>query len=117
MQKLCKIRDIQRAVNNFESDFEKMYGICLNEGMALCSLANAERLSSGELGELLGLSHSNVSKVINSIEKKGLILRELGTKDKRRMFFTLSDSGRKLLAGIKYAEFELPEILLKSIEQ
>ena len=33
MDKLCKIRDLQRAVHQFESAFEKRYGICLNEGM------------------------------------------------------------------------------------
>ena len=31
MDRLCKIRDIQRAVNQFEQGFEKTYGICLNE--------------------------------------------------------------------------------------
>ena len=30
MDKLCKIRDLQRAVHQFESAFEKRYGICLN---------------------------------------------------------------------------------------
>ena len=70
MDRLCKIRDIQRAVNQFEQGFEKTYGICLNEGMALCSLLKAGSLSSGEIGELLGLTSSNNSKVIGSIEKK-----------------------------------------------
>ena len=64
------IRDIQRSVMNFESAFEKSYGICLNEGMALCSLKNVSKLSAGELGELLGLTPSNTSKVIASLEKK-----------------------------------------------
>ena len=56
MDKLCRIRDLQRAVNQFEAAFEKRYGICLNEGMALCSLSNAERMCPGRLGELLGLT-------------------------------------------------------------
>ena len=51
MDKLCKIRDLQRAVHQFESAFEKRYGICLNEGMTLCSLSKTGRLCPGELGE------------------------------------------------------------------
>ena len=90
MDRLCKIRDIQRAVNQFEQGFEKTYGICLNEGMALCSLLKAGSLSSGEIGELLGLTSSNNSKVIGSIEKKGLVERVIGTKDKRQMYFSLT---------------------------
>jgi hypothetical protein len=59
MDKLCKIRDLQRAVHQFESAFEKRYGICLNEGMTLCSLSKTGRLCPGELGELLGLTQLN----------------------------------------------------------
>lgn len=115
MEKLCKIRDLQRAVNQFETSFGKMYGICLNEGMALCSLAKAGQLSSGELCELLGLTSSNTSKVINLIEKKGFIERVMGTKDKRQMFFSLTDNGKQLLMSIKYEEIEIPDLLKKTI--
>ncbi len=111
MEKLCKIRDLQRAINRFEADFEKFYGVCLNEGMALCSLARAGRLSSGELGELLGLTSSNTSKVINSIERKGLIERAMGTVDKRRMFFVLTQRGRDMLAAIDCENAGIPELL------
>ena len=84
MERLCKIRDIQRGIMAFEQQFVERYGICLNEGMALCSICNSEnkRLTSGEIGELLGLTFSHTSKVIVSIEKKGLIERTLGEKDK-----------------------------------
>ena len=75
IKRLCKIRDLQRAVYQFELQFEKLYGISLNEGMALCSLSKTVSLSSGELGELLGLSSSNTSKVICSVEKKGYVER------------------------------------------
>lgn len=115
MEKLCKIRDIQRAVNQFEASFEKLYGICLNEGMALCSLAKTEKLSSGELGELLGLTSSNTSKVINSIEKKGLVERGMGIKDKRQMFFSLTKEGVSLLKTIKCEQVDMPELLKEKI--
>jgi len=111
MEKLCKIRDIQRAVAAFEHLFEKKYGICLNEGMALCSLHKASPLSSGEIGKLLGLSLSNTSKVIASLEKKGFIKRVLGAKDKRRMYFSLTAAGKKLISAVRSEELELPELL------
>ena len=66
MDKLCKIRDLQRAVHQFESAFEKRYGICLNEGMTLCSLSKTGRLCPGELGELLGLTPSNTCLLYTS---------------------------------------------------
>ena len=97
MEKLCRIRELQRAVNRFEAALERSYGICLNEGMALCSLSKAGRLSCGELGEMLGLTPSNTSKVLRSVEGKGYVNRELGTNDKRQMYFSLTEKGRVLL--------------------
>lgn len=114
METLCKIRDIQRAVASFEHKFEKCYNICLNEGMVLCSLQKTDSLTSGELGEMLGLTPSNVSKVLRSAENKGLIQRVIGAKDRRQMYFSLSNKGKNLIAEIKCCDFDMNE-LLKSI--
>lgn len=114
---LCKIRDIQRSIAAFEQQFEKEYGIGLNEGMVLCSLNKSERLSSGELGELLGLSASNISKVIASVEKKGLIQRFMGQADKRQMYFSLTDTGRERIRSISCQTLIWPEELQPLLEQ
>lgn len=111
IKRLCQIRDLQRAVYLFELQFEKKYGISLNEGMVLCSLSKTASLSSGELGELLGLSSSNTSKVICSVEKKGYVERVVGTKDKRNMYFSLTASGRDLLDNISDETVEMPDSL------
>ena len=97
MEKLCKIRDIQRAIMAFEQQFSNDYGISLNEGMLLCSLVKSESLSSKELGQLLGLTSSNASKVIASAEKKGLIMRIMGEEDKRQMYFSLKQEGKQII--------------------
>ncbi len=111
MNTLCRIRDIQRAVNEFEARFEKTYGICLNEGMLLCSLEKEEFLCSGKLGELLGLSASNTSKVIRNAEEKGYITRVLGKTDRRQMYFSLSRKGRELLAELHCGQIAIPPLL------
>lgn len=112
MEKLCKIRDIQRAVACFESRFEQRYGISLNEGMVLCSLLKSQPLSSGEIGELLGLTSSNTSKVIKSIENKKLVERIMGHTDKRQMYFSLTNNGQLLIQSVSIEEVEIPPILL-----
>ena len=110
MDKLCKIRDLQRAVHQFESAFEKRYGICLNEGMTLCSLSKTGRLCPGELGELLGLTPSNTSKVLRSVEQKGLVTRELCNEDRRQMYYSLTQQGRTQLVRLtkRYGGNPLP---------
>ncbi len=108
---LCKIRDVYRSIAEYESHFKEAYNICLNEGMVLCSLAKTDQLSAGELAGLLGLTTSNTSKVIASVEKKGFIERTLNSGDKRQMHFSLTPSGKKLLQQIKKGQLKLPKIL------
>jgi len=110
VRNLCHIRDMYRAIFEFEQNFQHLYGLGLNEGMMLCSLSR-KRYSSNELAGILGLSNSNTSKVIKSIENKGLIKRIIGKDDKRQMYFCLTDLGRKKYESIKCSEFEIPELL------
>ena len=112
---LCKIRDLYRAIAEFESSFSKTYGISLNEGMLLCTLLDKSRMTSSELADALGLSHSNASKVIRSAEEKDLITRQVGQKDKRQMNFIPTTAGRELITRIKAATFQLPELLEKAV--
>ena len=117
MDKLCRIRDLQRAVHQFEANLERLYGICLNEGMTLCSLSKAGRLSCGELSDLLGLTPSNMSKVLRSVEEKKFVRRELGTADKRQMYFSLTDRGRQLLASIDCGKIETPDPITAQLQK
>ncbi|MEG2065046.1 MAG: MarR family transcriptional regulator, partial [Alistipes sp.] len=67
METLCKIREISRSLAEFETRFEKVHHLNLNEGMLLCSLTKSDDLASGEIALLLGLTTSNTSKVIKSV--------------------------------------------------
>lgn len=111
METLCKIRDVYRAIAEFEVQFMQKYDLSLNEGMLLCTLLEAPKLTSGEIAETLGLSASNTSKVICSVEKKKLIVRLVGKEDKRRMRFSLTAEGRRRIADIKNATFSLSDLL------
>ena len=104
METLCKIRDLYRAIAEFETRFEKAHHLCLNEGMLLCCLSRKKRLSSGEIAEQLGLSNSNTSKVIRSVE-------DLGDSDKRQMYFSLTAEGKKILKEMECCNIEIPELL------
>ena len=98
-QNICKIRDVFRLIMTFEAGFQQKYNLCLNEGMMLCTLQKG-KLSSKELAQSLGLTLSNTSKVIKSLETKMLIKRILGKTDKRQMYFSLTAKGSEKLNEI-----------------
>lgn len=110
MKPLCSLRDIFRSIRDFEEAFQQEHDLCLNEGMLLCSLKDC-MLKSTDLAERLGLTPSNTSKVIKSVETKGYIERILGKEDKRQMFFTLTNEGQAKLAVIKKEEENILKLL------
>lgn len=100
MEPLCRIRDLQRAIARFEAGFEQAYGLNLNEGMALCTLAGRDGLCSGPLADEIGLSPSNTSKVLRSLENKGLVVCTPGLEDRRQIRYSPTGAGRRLLQTI-----------------
>lgn len=104
------MRDIYKSLAEFENSFESVHGVSLNEAMTLCCIDN-DTLSAAAISSQTGLTNSHSSKVIRSIEEKGLIERALGDKDKRQMYFTLTTKGKKSLSAMKCGTVEIPEIL------
>ena len=110
MRTLCTLRDIFRSIRDFEEFFQNKHELGLNEGMLLCSLKDGQ-LSSTQLAEVLGLTTSNTSKIIKSVESKGFVERILGKDDKRQMYFTLTAAGKDKLKVIKKEEIEIINLL------
>lgn len=110
------MREIYRALNDFERDFEQVHGVGLNEAMVLCCLEESA-LSSGEIAESTGMTCSHTSKTIGSVEKKGLIERVLGERDKRQMYFHLTDDGKMRLQGMVCGSVPVPDILQPIFEK
>lgn len=117
METLCRIRDLARALTEFEQQFEHRYGLSLNEGVLLCRLCRHTTLTSGEIAETLHLSCSNASKVICSVERKGLVCRKMGDDDKRRMLFSLTEKGRHELERLKVCSVEPPELIRQWLQK
>lgn len=107
---LCRIRDVQKALQVYEQQFVKATGLTLKEGMLLCCLSEND-CNATHLAEKIELSCSNCSKVINSAEKKGLIQRHFGLSDKRQIRFSLTNSGKTKVELMKQNLPEIPQIL------
>lgn len=109
--KICKIRDIYRAISELDTVFARDFGVSINEAMVLCVLLDRQRLTAGEIAEQLGATMSNASKIMRSVETKGLARRALGKDDHRQMFFSLTPAGRTKIEAMKVCEMPLPSIL------
>lgn len=116
-QKICRIRDLFRAITSLENMFQEAFDLNLNEAMLLCLLNEESSMTSTEIAEKLGLTASNASKVLGSVERKKLVKRSLGKTDRRQMHFKLSEQGQEKLGHIDCGRIELPEILTPLMEK
>lgn len=110
MNTLCILRDIYRSIRDFDENFQQKHNLCLNEAMLLCSLKGT-KMTSSQLANALGLTTSNMSKVIKSVENKRLVERILGEDDKRQMYFCLSQHGNEMLSVMRLEEKEMVSLL------
>ena len=104
------MRELFRALSELENSLVDVHGISLNEAMVLCSIGD-ETIAASAIVKRTGMKASHTSKVIRLVEDKGFIRRELGTEDKRQMYFTLSDKGKICLNQLKENEIEVPKML------
>jgi DNA-binding MarR family transcriptional regulator len=110
MDSICELKDIYKSLYKFEKDFQAKYELTINEAMVLCYLYNGDTRSAGDICEYIGLSASRVSKVINSVEKMGLIERSISATDKRQMLFELTTAGLRKITDMKQSDFSTEEL-------
>ena len=66
----------------------------LSEMMALGELADVESMSQQELGQLLGLEKSTVSRLVVALERRGWVRRERNPANRRFYQLQLTPEGR-----------------------
>jgi len=68
-------------------------------------------LSQGELGQKILKSNANLTTVVDSLEKKGLVERERPAADRRRVEVLLTLAGTELIARVfpRHAEIIVRE--------
>ena len=112
----CSIKEIQKALNELEDNFKAEHNICINEASVLCSLSDC-CLTSSEIAKCADLRTSHTSKTLRSVEEKGLIIRKVGTTDRRIMRFSLTKKGQQLLNDMNNGKVEIPTVLQPVLEK
>lgn len=74
------------------------HGIGVSEYLVLQRLreASGQKLGRSELAELVGLSPSGVTRLLNPMEKIGLVAKEDNPRDARMSWVTLTATGQQI---------------------
>ena len=89
----------RELVTRLDAELEREHGLPLTSYEVLISLADApgERLRMGELADALLLSRSGLTRLVDRLERQGLVERERCEDDARGWFAALTPAGRRKL--------------------
>lgn len=94
---MCFLRSRKKA------GAEKMLSIAGEEGVLLCIHSSEHKILVGEIARELELTPARTTNIINVLEKKGYVFRENDQADKRKVYISLSEDGKRHIAD-KYEE-------------
>ena len=92
-------RRLLRAVCLRSHELSSRYGLSGPQVLLMKDLLRHPRRSVGELTRDLHSSQATVTGIIARLEKRGLVTRERGERDKRQVFVSLTEQGQKLAAN------------------
>ncbi len=103
MTKECKfimMKEALRHIYAFEAHLAHTHQLLLNEAIVLCILGEGKTRRSTDLANELGVTYSMMSRTLTGLERREYISRAIGAEDKREMHFTITKTGKKMLATL-----------------
>ena len=100
-----------RAIDKYVS---ASAGLPIDEMHSLCALHSDHPASVTRLSELVNVSPTRASKILKSLEQRGLVTRAFDPADHRRERVVLTEKGENTIAGIISLVTEVGSELLGS---
>lgn len=95
----CQIRITWRKIQQLDEQLKRDHDLSLDEAILLCCLAYHCK-NQGNIAAETGLTPTQASRVLSSLEAKNHITRSIGHDDRRKMIFTLNPQGHEKLQTI-----------------
>ena len=90
------LRRIIRAVDTHSWHLNHDFSITAPQMVCLYSLAKGGEMTQSQLAAQVNMGISTVNGIIDRLEKKQLITRRRDTKDRRKVFVTVTESGKEM---------------------
>ncbi len=86
------------AQNNraYEENCVKFFGVTSSQGGTILSIPLNSTLKMNELSNAVGVDNSTMTRMVDQLVDKGLVLRKVSEKDRRQVQIGLTPKGQKL---------------------
>jgi DNA-binding MarR family transcriptional regulator len=132
---LATVRELVRtyqAFSSYSERFVRQYDLTPAQFDVIATLGNTQGLSMGEIGERTLITKGTLTGVVDRLEKKGIVNREIPPENRRSVIVSLTPEGDGLfkqvfpahiadihqhLETLDVSEMELMQVLLKRLQQ
>jgi DNA-binding MarR family transcriptional regulator len=98
---LRAIRRIVRRISDHSRTMVRDHGLTVPQLLCMRAIEQLERndqeITVARVSETVQLSAATVSRILERLVRAGLVLRERGTKDRRKVALSLTDTGKSRL--------------------
>jgi len=101
----------------YDLTIRKKYNLNESDYFFFIALKKCDCINSCIMAKGMGISQSRVSRIIESLVKKGLLLRTTDDKDRRSIKIKLTPSGAQLLKKINTARSNDESMLFQQLDE
>ncbi|MGC8594037.1 MAG: MarR family transcriptional regulator [Candidatus Kryptoniota bacterium] len=112
-----EVYHLRLSCKRFERDLAKETGLTINEIDCVLSLYTEDIKSVGNLSRFLDLSFTSTSKILSSLEEKGIIRRSIDSRDRRVEKVSLTPLGRGIAERVLIRSREITLQMLKMLPE
>ncbi len=94
---LISLRKIIQAVDLNSKQLVKRVGLTGPQLVVLRYIQSVDEISVGQVAKNVSLSQGTLTGILERMEKRGLVARHKGLRDKRKVMVAITDIGEKLL--------------------
>lgn len=107
---LRRVRSVEQAVAKLQRDERRVLRLDGLERQTLRMVARLPGISAGDLASMVGEHPSTLTRTLDRLERRGLLLRKRDPRDRRRAQLGLTAAGRTL-------DGKLPEPVQRAAER
>ncbi len=98
-QVMVTLRQITRAIDLHSRALLHQFGLTSPQLATLQAICREQPITAGHLARTLHLGQPTVTGILDRLERRGLIARMRGERDRRSVMLTLTASGQDVLSG------------------
>lgn len=111
------VYDAQRAIAKSLETALKPYGVTPGQWNLINQLDQAGELSQKQLAELTRKEQATITRYLDTLERKGLVVRNKHKSDRRAHAISVTDEARELVAAAQPVTVDAADRLIEGIDQ